>query len=230
MTQDQTCARDILAAFELLDEQLHAMIRVLRRSGAAAIEAGDYARAKNVMMKACSVEEILKTTRLNRKAWVDEFGRLIGEGEPPNSHSAGPLLKMRYGKARARALYNRGWLLLLSGSTIVEVTGVSLPPVHRDRRKQLLADGGLVRIDDGLLRLTQELKFDSPSGAAQFVAGCSVSGNRDWHIEGTGLPLGRWINRGGNRKPSERRIKPAKGVYSEPFGRVVREDASALPR
>jgi len=230
MTQDQTCARNILAAFELLDEQLHAMIRVLRRNGATAIEAGDYARAKSVMMKACSVEEILKTTRLNRKAWVDGFGRLVGEGEAPDSHSAGPLLKMRYGKARARALYNRGWLRLLSGSTIVGVTGVSLPPVHRDRRKELLADGGLLRIDDGLLRSTQDLKFDSPSGAAQFVAGCSVSGNRDWRIEGTGLPLGRWFSRGGNRKPSERRIKPAEGVNSDPFGRVVREDASALPR
>ncbi len=102
--------------------------------------------------------------------------------------------------------------------------------MHRDRRKELLADAGLVRIDDGLLRLTQDLKFDSPSGAAQFVAGCSVSGNRDWRIEGTGLPLGRWFSRGGNRKPSERRIKPAEGVNSDPFGRVVREDASALPR
>lgn len=206
------------------------MIRVLRRNGAAAIEAGDYAQAKSVMMKASSVEEILKATRLNRKAWLDGFGRLVGEGKPPDSHSAGPLLKMKYGKARARALYNRGWLRLLSGSTIVGVTGVSLPPVHRERRTELLADGGLVCTDDGLLRLTQDIKFDSPSGAAQFVAGCSVSGNRDWRIEGTGLPLGRWISRGGNRKPSERRIKPATGVNSEPFGRVVREDASALPQ
>ena len=64
----------------------------------------------------------------------------------------------------------------------------------RELRQQKERDGTLAEDKDPeLLRLTKALRFGSPSAAAQFVAGCSVSGNRDWHAAKTNTPLGTYL-------------------------------------
>ena len=73
-------------------------------------------------------------------------------------------------------------------------THKSFSDKDRQGREQLRHKGMLIEDDiKGLLKLTDDIEFNSPSKAARFVAGCSVSGNRDWHIEDTGMPLGSWL-------------------------------------
>jgi hypothetical protein len=56
-----------------------------------------------------------------------------------------------------------------------------------------------------MLKLVRSIRFNSPSGAAQFVAGCSVSGNREWRVAGSGVTLGEWLRK---RRASGRGMHP----------------------
>lgn len=110
-------------------------------------------------------------------------------------------LVMNYRNSHARAMYNGRRVVVLSGSKIMAETHKSLRDKDRELRERLRGEGTLVEDDTkGLLTLKKDVGFNSPSGAACFVAGCSVSGNRDWHIEDTDTPLGSWLksDRGGN--------------------------------
>lgn len=107
---------------------------------------------------------------------------------------SGPSLVMDYKNAQAEALYNEGRVIVLSGSTIMVEIHKSLNDKGRNLRQDHHRKGTIKEYDEkGLLKLTNDIKFNSPSGAAQFVAGCSVSGNRDWRIKDTGTLLGVWL-------------------------------------
>ena len=56
-------------------------------------------------------------------------------------------------------------------------------------------DGSLSADEDSgpTLTVRKNMPFDSQSGAAQFVAGCAVSGNREWRVEDTGKTLGQYL-------------------------------------
>lgn len=111
-----------------------------------------------------------------------------------NAERRGPSLVMDYKNSHARASYNGGRVVVHSGSMIMAKTHPSLLNKYRDLRERLLGDGTLREsATRGLLTLEKDIPFTTPSGAACFVSGCSVSGNRDWHIEGTDTPLGDWL-------------------------------------
>ena len=43
-----------------------------------------------------------------------------------------------------------------------------------------------------MLRVTEDISFKTPSGAANFVAGASLNLKVGWKVKGTGQPYGDW--------------------------------------
>src|SRR5271165_1922728 len=85
---------------------------------------------------------------------------------------------------------------LLGGSTVRREFLESLSDPLRELRQRCEKDGRLVVFGgERLLKLTNSLTFRSPSAAAKFVAGCSVSGNIYWLVEPSRSPLGQYLRR-----------------------------------
>ena len=85
---------------------------------------------------------------------------------------------------------------LLEGSTVRREFLESLSDPLRELRLKCEKEGRLVALaGERLLKLTKSLTFRSPSAAAKFVAGCSVSGNIYWLVEPSRSPLGKYLRR-----------------------------------
>jgi Domain of unknown function (DUF4357) len=97
--------------------------------------------------------------------------------------------------ARARHFPGTGHTMLLVGSTVRRQVHDSLIPKYRNDRRRCEKDGSLSADEDSgpTLTVRKNMPFDSQSGAAQFVAGCAVSGNREWRVEDTGKTLGQYL-------------------------------------
>jgi hypothetical protein len=105
-------------------------------------------------------------------------------------------LVMTYGEATAEAEYKNGNVNLLPGSTIRKEMHESLPDHIRDKRNETLSKRQIVLSEDGdLYEVKAPIIFGSPSAAAQFVAGCSVSGPREWQVKGKGCSLKLWLEK-----------------------------------
>ncbi len=96
-------------------------------------------------------------------------------------------LKNRAG-VQAQAHQDDEGFVLLAGSQVAKEEVASIPPSLSEFRRKMLSDGLL--IDDGpVYRLTQDYRFDTPSGASSFVMGQSVSGLSSWK-DSDGVRLG----------------------------------------
>ena len=99
-----------------------------------------------------------------------------------DSEDAEPLLYLEYNKAKATGKRTSDGFVVLRGSTINPSTTKSCPErAIKDRQKYV----GRIVIDDVL---TADLLFSSPSAAASFVGGASLSGNALWK-DAEGNPL-----------------------------------------
>lgn len=189
---------DVNTAFELLMETLSEVRDQIWKEGARGCEQQDLGLVDDCTKRVRSLDDLTRDLSALQHRFSTEI-------EPSDVHEALPdasidesdvRLTMKYNSAIARAVYRNGEVLLLEGSTVREEDLPSLAPPYCRLRGELRADGSLASSDRaGVLRLGRTLRFNSPSGAAQFVAGCSVSGNRDWIVDVAGLPLGRWLRR-----------------------------------
>jgi DNA primase len=195
------------AAFELLIEALADDSDDVDRQGAEAFRERRYTEVAALLDKVKAIEGLAKAVNKLQEDWLQLQGRSsrpvdeasTGSHATPDTGSDAARIRMRvaYNNARAQATYLHGRVTLLQGSTIRKRTYESLSDSSRALRVQLQKDGTLKSADDpNLLLLTRDVAFESPSGAAQFVAGCSVSGNRDWLVDATQEPLGKHL-RGG---------------------------------
>ncbi|MEW8552660.1 MAG: DUF4357 domain-containing protein [Candidatus Thiodiazotropha sp.] len=185
-------------AFELLQEEIGQVVEHLKKEGAQAFEDGEYETVEQLSKKGKSLELFQKRVSDLQAGWLDEFQPAdegeAGAGPLHPSEQKGEELVMKYAGAEGRALYTKWRVTLLAGSTVKKNVWESLGESNKELRAQCEGDGRLVPVDDGeLLRLTKDLVFHSPSGAAQFVAGCSVSGNREWKVKTSGQSLGQWL-------------------------------------
>lgn len=191
-------------AFEHLLLKLNYVLRDARNQGASALKAGDYVRAETLLAKAKDIEGIAKAVSDLRDSWSEGHGRRPGGGGVPKGKLEGPHLVMTYNRTRAKAMYNRGRVVLLSGSVVMEKEHLSLSDAYSVPRNDLRDKAVLVPgRSRGTMVCMKDIPFRSPSGAAQFVAGCSVSGNREWVLEETGRPLGHWLKAGSGDEPTE---------------------------
>ncbi|MCI7305705.1 MAG: GIY-YIG nuclease family protein [Trueperella sp.] len=136
--------------------------------------------------KECEMDEFISNARLiigtlGYKVFDSLLGnrRVVEVVEAPDD---GPIFTFHYGKVEARGTRTAEGFVVMAGSHICPTTTKSVPDnVIKNREKYapaLTADGVL----------TKDLLFTSPSAAAGFVGGASLSGNVTWR-----LPDGRTL-------------------------------------
>ncbi|MFV8755107.1 GIY-YIG nuclease family protein [Nannocystaceae bacterium ST9] len=81
----------------------------------------------------------------------------------------------------AHAVVRGGQLVVLQGSLARKQEAPSLSASSRALRAELIDAEVLAAIETGL-QFTQDYAFDSPSGAAQAIAGASVNGRITWRL------------------------------------------------
>ena len=109
------------------------------------------------------------------------------------SRNPGDVFTFSESGTNARARESSGEFVVLAGSIAKRKEVQSCDEGLKKRRAQLVADGILSPSDDGnSLVFTQDLAFDSPSGAARVVYGRNVSGPRFWRHSITGQRYGEW--------------------------------------
>ena len=195
MSENAKGVESVRVAFELLQEELGDAVSSARDEAAKAVKAGAYEQGAKSVESARGVEDILtKLTELHDQ-WAEISDYHDYDAEGAESEYGGPMLVMTHKNASATAKYNNGWVVVLAGSTIASETFPSLPDRYKDLRKSLIEKGKLKNGGNDALMLSEDIRFNSPSGAAQFVAGSSVSGNRDWRVEDTDQSLGFWLKK-----------------------------------
>jgi len=103
---------------------------------------------------------------------------------------------MEYGDAIARAEYSGKQVRILAGSTIRKQTYESLGDHILEMRNDAIKNGVLAQgVKQDLFEVKAPITFRSSSGAAQFVAGCSVSGPREWKVKSKGTSLKYWLSK-----------------------------------
>ncbi|MGB2693796.1 MAG: GIY-YIG nuclease family protein [Dehalococcoidia bacterium] len=128
-----------------------------------------------------------------------DFLRSLMEHIPRNVQQ----FQFRVKGAKADMVRTMTGYVVREGSTAAKEIVPSAPPrVDRDRQR-LLETGALVDGGPTLLRFTKDTQFDSSSGAAQGVAGHSVSGRISWK-----LPDGRTLAEVEEAETEERVLQP----------------------
>jgi hypothetical protein len=103
------------------------------------------------------------------------------------------VLKMAYSGAVAEAkFFGKNKIELAIGSTIRKETFESLPDHINEIRDSMINNGILKRKTPDFFEVMKPILFSSTSAAACFVAGCSVSGPREWRIKGKGISFRQW--------------------------------------
>jgi hypothetical protein len=190
---------DVASAFDLLEEAMVTSIDTLNAEGARLFQEGRYADVEKMSALAKGLGKLAAESRTLREKWETAVAAVLlpappRPNAPPPSHD-GLGMEMRYNETYATAVYKSGSVSLKAGSTVRKPTYPSLSKSLREFRTRSQTDGTLIPTGrDDLLLLTQDIEFGSPSAAAQFVAGCSVSGNRDWRVMPTGMPLGEHLH------------------------------------
>lgn len=192
---------NVAAAFDLLLQEMFRAVDGERGCGADAFRRGDYGEADKRKQRCRRLEDFVKEAAGLKERWTREMAQPESDAgkiaEPSPQAPSGLRLTMAYNGAQATALYQGGQVMLLEGSTVRRPTLASLAGRLRELRARYEADRVLVSdARNDLLRVGRSIRFDSPSAAAQFVAGCSVSGNRDWHVDDHGCPLGEYLRKG----------------------------------
>ncbi len=188
---------DVGAAFELVIESLSIVKTTTNDEGAKAFREGNHSEVDLLNSKAKKIQDFVKRVSALQDEWfniVDVNDVIEVRGKTADSS---PLeLFMNYEGAVAKANYGPRMVTLLEGSTVRREPLESLSDPLRELRQQCEKDGRLVVVAGGqFLKLTNSLPFRSPSAAAKFVAGCSVSGNIYWLVEPSRSPLGQYLRR-----------------------------------
>jgi hypothetical protein len=185
---------DITAASELFQEQTGRVEKDLRDSAAIAVREGRLDKAELCIRRINDVRSIGERIRVCEQDLLatllpETDGQAAGvklTAESPHTPESRIRLEpdrrvMHYNGTQAFAVVTPSGWRLLKGSTVLRAKHQSLKGGLRERREHCEASGTLTpAADPEFLTLTKDLEFRSPSAAAQFVAGCSVSGTREW--------------------------------------------------
>lgn len=186
---------NIKAAFELLEEELKKLCiersKRIRCAIYEALEKRSFECASALIKQLQSDDQALREVELIRETWA-KSNLETGRPCPPLQRTSPIYVTMTYDGIRASGVYESGRVVLQRGSQINNKTFDSLGNREKALRAWLLSTEVLIEDEPGRLVLQSDQSFRSPSAAAQFVAGCSVSGNREWRLVETGETLGDW--------------------------------------
>lgn len=134
--------------------------------------------------KECELEEFVDlATMITGTLGHRVFMPLVGKGKDATETIAYPILHFRSVKLVAKGMRTAEGFVLLKGSS-VSLTFTKSCPAGTLKRRKKLAD--LISVD-GVT--TEDILFSSPSAAASFVGGSSLSGNNMW-LDENGDTLG----------------------------------------
>lgn len=148
------------------------------------------------------LEDFIENTRLILKALgIDAFEAPLGDidtrgttrrpvvSDAPDTNPVfeigSPNSYPYYGRAQRTA----DKFVVLKGAHL-NTTIVKSAPVNVARNREMYS----TFIQNG--RLTKDIAFSSPSAAASFLSGSSISGPQAWKVEGTDISLGEWMKSG----------------------------------
>lgn len=204
MSEEAAPFQNVSSAFELLFEAIQDALIEVKKEGEKAFSETRLTDAGHWLNQAKEVQQFEGELGVLHERWSSWTLRNLRD-DPQDTKLSVTLQKentipsfsmsMLYKRAKARGIYSEGRVVLQAGAVIGQETFPSLPAPLKERRDFLIGDNSLVNDTEGLLKLNRDLLFGSPSSAAQFVAGCSVSGNREWMVDGSGLQLGAHLKR-----------------------------------
>ena len=189
----------VQTAFELILEEIGSVSKELKEEAKRLVDKGDFDSVGRLMGTGKQLDSFQLKVKALQKEWVQAFDpetRARTHYEPVEVETAPSQalsLTMTYADASASAKCVGRKVTVLPGSFVRKQVFESMHENVQQTRKEAEAIGILVPCaNPELLKVTKELPFSSPSAAAQFVAGCSVSGPREWQVEGKGVSLKHW--------------------------------------
>jgi hypothetical protein len=204
MSEEAALFQNVSSAFELLFEAIQDALIEVKKEGEKAFSETRLTDAGHWLNQAKEVQHFEGELSVLHERWSSWTLRNLRD-DPQEIKVRAKTQKedtrpsfsmsMLYKRAKARGIYSEGRVVLQAGAVIGKETFPSLPDPLKERRDFLIGDNSLANDTEGLLKLNRDLLFGSPSSAAQFVAGCSVSGNREWMVDGSGLQLGAHLKR-----------------------------------
>ena len=114
------------------------------------------------------------------------------------------LFSLEIGQVKATMKVSGNEFIVLKGSGACGDLKPSLNPGYRELRSQLIAEGVLQKKQDagGNFEFAKDAIFESPTRAAVMVYGGSISGPKQWRLNGSGQSYGEW------REVQERKAIP----------------------
>ncbi len=104
-----------------------------------------------------------------------------------------PILEMKHSGVMAAAQEINGEFIVFKDSLVRNELASGLSGKNIDKiREEFINNGFLATDSDGFSKLTQNVPFKSPSGAAQFVTGYSINGRTAWKVKGTDQTYADW--------------------------------------
>ncbi|WP_291986698.1 DUF4357 domain-containing protein [Candidatus Accumulibacter sp. ACC007] len=189
----------VQTAFELILEEIGSVSKELKESAKRLVDKDDFDSVSALMGTGKRLDTFQLKVKALQKEWVEAFdpgtrGRTHYEPVAFETATTQLLqLTMTYAEAWAEADCIGREVTILAGSFVRKQTFESLHANVLQRRKDAEKKGILVLCNNPeLLEVKSAAAFTSPSAAAQFVAGCSVSGPREWQVKGKGVSLKHW--------------------------------------
>lgn len=187
-------------AFDLILEEIGSVSSELKAEVKHLVDLGKFDDVSELSKTGKALEAFqLKVVELQAQ-WTRDFDEKTRTKTTFPSILTGPntntsvMLYMVSGNAYAEAEYKSSGVTVLQGSTIRKESHASLGSHIMKCKVEALKNTEIKLADDNsLYRVNVPLSFGSPSAAACFVAGCSVSGPREWQVKDKGMSLKSWL-------------------------------------
>lgn len=192
----------IQTAFELILEEIGSVSNELKKEAKFLVDKGDFDAVSHLMKTGKELDTFQLKVHSLQKEWINTFDQETRSKTHFSTISEKIdiqeplLLTMVYAEASAEAELLENNVRVLAGSTIKKLSYKSLSDHIENRKAKAINDGDLILSSNPeLYELKNPIKFNSPSAAACFVAGCSVSGPREWQVKGKSKSLKQWLTK-----------------------------------
>ncbi len=191
----------IHTAFELILEEIGSVSKELKEEAKHLVDKGDFDAVARLMKTGKEMDTFQLKVHSLQTEWINTFDpdtrskTHISLVDTNINISDTLLLTMTYGDACAEAEYFGKSVRILAGSTMNRISYHSLADHIEDRKRKAVNDGEVSpSSNEELYEIKRPITFNSPSAAACFVAGCSVSGPREWQVKDNGKSLKYWLS------------------------------------
>ncbi len=190
----------VKTAFELILEEIGSVSNELKNEAKILLDKGDFDSVSSLMKTGKELDKFQQQVKNLQTDWINNFDpktrsktQFTPLADIPKSK--GPLaLTMTYGEAIAQAEYVGSSIQILAGSTIRKKSHDSLNDHAKEMKSEAINKGEIApSANPELYEVKTPIAFGSPSGAACFVAGCSVSGPKEWKVKREGISLKEWV-------------------------------------